>query len=122
MSEQNVAPAPEAPQQSSISPEALAQIKDSFERNLNKMYFSLIDHIRSLPIHVGMMQRAFQHLDDGLFCIEKAIRMISDLPLSPVSQSEAKVVEKVVDAVEEGSKVIEGVLADAQKPQEEPAP
>lgn len=76
--------------ESTMTPEALEAIKKSFTDNLLNMYFVFIEHIKSLPIHVGMMQRAFQHLDDGVFCLEKAIRMINSLPVKPVPSPEAE--------------------------------
>lgn len=115
--------APEAQPESSISPEALAAIKNSFEGNLHRLYFSIIEHIRSLPIHPGMMQRAFQHFDDGLFCLEKAIRMISSLPLSPVAKAEGEAVEQAVEAVGAVADAVEHVVEpEAAAPAEGDAP
>lgn len=85
-------------------------IKQSFEGHLHKAYFGLIEHVRSLPIHIGMMQRAFQHFDDGLFCLEKAIRMISDLPLSPVAKADAEAVEAAVEGVQAVADAVEKVI------------
>ena len=118
MSDPVAAPVPSVPPSqnpdSSLSAEALAFIKGSFEKNLSAAYFGFIEHARSLPIHIGMMQRAFQHFDDGLFCLEKAIRMINALPLSPAAQAEVAVVEKVVEGVEAVVDAVEPAPAPAE--------
>ena len=91
----NVAATPETPEApaATIDAESLVKIKMSLIDALNRGYFEFINDCRKLPIHVGMMQKAFNHLDDGLFCLEKAISMIESLPLSPAD-------ETVLDAVE----------------------
>lgn len=94
------APVPQAPAVPALSPEALGAIKSALELALSKAYFGFIDHCRALPIHFGLMQRAFQHLDDGLFCLEKAIRMIESLPLPAPIPADAAIADKVVEGAE----------------------
>ena len=97
-----------------MTPETLQAIKEALEASFQRAYFALIQHARSLPIHAGMMQKAFNHFDDGLFCVEKAIRMIQSLPVSAPIQADAAIAEKAVEVVEEGVKVAEGVVQDIE--------
>ena len=103
-------PVPQAPAVPALSPEALGAIKSALELALSKAYFGFIEHCRALPIHFGMMQKAFGHLDDGLFCLEKAIKMIASLPLPAPVQADAAVADKVVDGAEVVVDAVEKVI------------
>ncbi len=117
----DVAAAPEvaqAPAAQALSPESMASIKSALEQALQKAYFGFIEHCRALPVHIGMMQKAFGHLDDGLFCLERAIRMIESLPLPAPVEECAAVADSAVEAVEAVTDAVEAVV----EPEAAPAP
>ncbi len=108
MSDPVAAPAVEA------KPDSLAHIKQSMLSNLNAAYGAFVGQVKMLPIHQGLMQTAFNHLDTGLIWLEKAISIMEALPLPPKVEEVAAVAGEVLEGVEKAVEAIE--------PPAEPAP
>lgn len=95
MSDQVQAPAP------AVQHDSLVQIKASLLAGITAAYATFISNARMLPVHQGIMQKAFGHLDDGLVWLEKAISVMEAVPLPPQAEAVADVAGEVIQAVDD---------------------